>query len=148
MYDMITLDLLTSYREAKYIVKFEDAEYRIKVGDTCKLLDHILEQRDKQTAYFITPANPFSCMLTDQENALRNTRFCAEITEHSYFYLVGYGTDEAEKWGREISYLIFTDDEAAMQNLAARFGQNAFLKIPYKSPVQLLVLDSLRYIQC
>ncbi|MFT7218284.1 MAG: hypothetical protein ACI8R8_003383, partial [Paraglaciecola sp.] len=35
---------------------------------------------------------------------------------------------------------------AGMQNLAACFGQNALLKIQYKTPTRLLLLEPMRYI--
>ena len=71
----------------------------------------------------------------------------AGVADDGGFCLAGYGTDEAEKWPKESSYLIFTDDESAMHNLAARFGQNALLKIAYKKQTQLLLLEPMGYIQ-
>jgi predicted GIY-YIG superfamily endonuclease len=144
---MIDESLINAYRLAKYIVTYEDEEYRLQVGSTSEFVDRILHHQNIKTAYFITPENPFSCTLSAQENALRKKRFCKEIDKNQYFFLPGYGTDEAEKWPRESSYLIFTDDDLSMQNLAAHFGQNAMLKIPYKTPVQLLLLEQARYIQ-
>jgi len=107
----------------------------------------MLHHQNIKTAYFITPENPFSCTVSEQENSLRHGRFRKELDKLQYFFLLGYGTDEAEKWPKESSYLIFTDDESAMHNLAARFGQNALLKIAYKTPTQLLLLEPMHYIQ-
>jgi hypothetical protein len=107
----------------------------------------MLHHQNIKTAYFIIPENPFSCTVSEQENSLRLKRFRKELDKLQYFFLLGYGTDEAEKWPKESSYLIFTDDESAMHNLAARFGQNALLKIAYKTPTQLLLLEPMHYIQ-
>jgi hypothetical protein len=144
---MIDESLINAYRLAKYIVTYEDEEYRLQVGSTSEFVDHMLHHKNIKTAYFITPENPFSCTASDQENSLRHKRFRKEIDKLQYFYLAGYGTDEAEKWPKESSYLIITDDESAMHNLAARFGQNALLKISYKTPTQLLLLAPMHYIQ-
>jgi hypothetical protein len=144
---MIDESLINAYRLAKYIVTYEDEEYRLQVGNTSEFVDHMLHHQNIKTAYFITPENPFSCTVSEQENLLRHKRFRKEIDNLQYFYLAGYGTDEAEKWPKESSYLIFTDDESAMQNLAARFGQNALLKTSYKTPTQLLLLSPMHYIQ-
>jgi hypothetical protein len=139
---MIDQSLITAYQQAKYMVTFENTEYRIKVGKPCQFVDQMLYKLNINTAYFITPENPFSCSLSDEENKLRHKRFCDEIEKHQYFSLVGYGTDEEDSWPKEISYLIFTNDDASMHNFATRFGQNAFLKLPHQQTVQLLVLES------
>ncbi|MFT4790361.1 MAG: hypothetical protein ACI95X_003208 [Paraglaciecola sp.] len=144
---MIDESLINAYRLAKYIVTYEDEEYRLQVGSTSEFVDHMLHHQNIKTAYFITPKNPFSCTVSEQENSLRHMRFREGIDKLQYFYLVGYGTDEAEKWPKESSYLIFTNDESEMHNLAARFGQNALLKISYKTPTQLLLLEPMCYIQ-
>jgi hypothetical protein len=144
---MIDESLINAYRLAKYIVIYEDEEYRLQVGSSSEFVDHMLHHQNIKTAYFITPENPFSCTVSEQENSLRLKRFRKELDKLQYFFLLGYGTDEAEKWPKESSYLIFTDDESAMHNLAARFGQNALLKIAYKTPTQLLLLAPMHYIQ-
>ena len=144
---MIDESLINAYRLAKYIVTYGDEEFRLQVGSTSEFVDHMLHHQNIETAYFITPENPFSCTVSAQENLLRHKRFRKEIDKLQYFYLAGYGTDEAGKWPKESSYLIFTDDESAMHNLAARFGQNALLKTLYKTPTQLLLLAPIHYIQ-
>ncbi|MFT6899040.1 MAG: hypothetical protein ACJA13_003471 [Paraglaciecola sp.] len=143
---MINTSLINAYRLAKYSVTYEDEEYRLQVGSPCDFVDRMLLFQNTKSAYFITPENPFSCPLSAQENLLRHRRFRKELETLQYFYLEGYGTDEAETWPKEISYLIFTDDDASMQNLAARFGQNALLKIPYKKATRLLLLEPMHYI--
>ncbi|WJG08089.1 DUF3293 domain-containing protein [Aliiglaciecola sp. LCG003] len=144
---MIDEHLLHAYRTAKYMVEYAGELHRLHVGETSEVVNTILRLKNLKSAYFITPENPFSCMLSAQENALRHQRFCDELKKHKYFYLSGYGTDEAESWAKESSYLIFTDDESSMQDLAARFGQNAFLKVTEELPTQLFVLDAQRYTQ-
>jgi hypothetical protein len=143
--EMIDPNLIKAYRLAKYSVTYEDKEYTLKVGRPCEFVDRILAHQHLKSAYFITPENPFSCPLSAQENSLRHSRFQKEIG-NQYSYLEGYGTDEGETWPKEASYLIFTDDDAGMQNLAACFGQNALLKIQYKTPTRLLLLEPMRYI--
>ena len=144
---MIDQNLINTYRQAKYIVMLDNQEYRLHVGGNSEFVDQLLLQQKVNAAYFITPENPFSCQLSTEENVVRHQRFCEEIDKERYFYLRGYGTDEAEQWQKEFSYLLFTDDEYSMQDLASRFEQNAFLKIPYKAPTQLFVLESQRYVQ-
>jgi hypothetical protein len=142
---MINANLIKAYRLAKYSVTYQEVEYALQVGSRSNFVERVLEHQGLKNAYFITPANPFSCPLSAKENALRHQRFQKEIDTRRYFYLAGYGTDEAGAWPKEASYLIFSDDEAAMQNLAARFGQNALLKIPSQQAVQLWLLEPMAY---
>jgi hypothetical protein len=58
----------------------------------------------------------------------------------NYIYYVGYGADEDEKWGREKSYLIVSNDDKEMQQLAAQFGQNAFIHYSVRKGPDLVKL--------
>lgn len=144
---MIDDNLVEAYLTAKYIVEYNNEEHRIWIGERPEFVKTLLVQHKVRNTYFITPENPFSCALTIEENMLRHARFMKELNHHQYFYLPGYGTDEAETWPKESSYLIFTDNESAVHNLAARFGQNAFLKISINLPVQLLILQQPQYVR-
>jgi hypothetical protein len=90
--------------------------------------------------------NQFNCLLNDDENVIRHQRFREELEESEYLYLSGYSTDKTGTWPKESSYLIFSEENFLMQNLAAEFGQNAFLKVSYISPTQFLVLEPMKYV--
>jgi hypothetical protein len=98
-----------------------------------------------QTAYFTTPKNPFSIIVTDTEDTSRHKRFKQELSKAKYPFYEGYGTNEDETWPKENSYFIVCDDESKMHKLAGRYGQNAFLKVNLRSSVILLALDSMNY---
>ncbi|GAA0859386.1 DUF3293 domain-containing protein [Aliiglaciecola litoralis] len=143
---MIDDKLLTAYHCAKYIVEYEGQEYPIQVGETCEIANRLLSHHKVHNGYFITPENPLSCLLSDDENIQRHARFLDLLHQRNCVYLSGYGTDEAQTWPKEVSYLIFTDDELWIKNLAADFGQNAFLKLTTRQPTQLYVLASQHYV--
>jgi hypothetical protein len=84
---MIDASLKNAYRLAKYIVTYEDEEYRLQVGSTSEFVDHMLHHQNIKTTYFITPENPFSCTVSDQENSLCHNRFRKEVDNLQYFYL-------------------------------------------------------------
>ena len=97
------------------------------------------------TAYFITPENPFSEELSKEENTLRHARFISTLDKMNCNYIEGYGTDEDDRWPREKSYLIFSDEHDKMCTLAEHYGQNGILRITANKCVQLLLLESANY---
>lgn len=142
---MIDNELIDIYKSAKYIIDNNAMPVRLRVGEESVEVDHILAQFKTESAYFITPENPFSQQLTEEENRLRHERFVTAISELKCQYLRGYGTNEDETWPKENSYLIFSSDESAMHTLATNFGQKGILKVEKGKPVKLLVLEELRY---
>jgi hypothetical protein len=138
-------DLIESYKCAKYIIDNKGKSVRLRVGKSNIDVDRILAHFETESAYFITPENPFSQQLTEEENRLRHERFVTAISELKCPYLTGYGTNEDETWPKENSYLVFSSDESAMHTLATNFGQNGILKVEKGKPVKLLVLEELRY---
>lgn len=146
MPSFITKELLTSYQTAKYIVLIENEPVRLTIGDRHSSLDSLLGQHKTNSAYFITPENPFSQNLSTEENALRHKRFVSELQDLNVTFYEGYGTDEEEIWPKEMSYLILCDDAGKMHALAARYGQNAFLSITKQQPLTLLLLEPMRYV--
>lgn len=137
--------IIEIYTDAKYILQFEGDSSRLRVGFPCFEMDDVLDKHKTNTAYFITPENPFSQTLSDVENECRHQRFVAELQETNLSYIEGYGTNEDETWPREHSYLIFCDDATAMHTLAAHFGQKGMLKLSKHKSVSLLILDEMRY---
>jgi hypothetical protein len=140
-------ELISAYQSAKYIVFINEKPERIKVGQTNIVIDKLLRRLSAQSAYFMTPENPFSISLCEEENMLRHRRFIEELKTGNYEYYEGYGTDEKETWPKEKSYFIICDDESKIHKLAASYGQNGFLKVSLRSPAILLVLESINYKQ-
>lgn len=144
---MIDKTITEIYKEAKYVVLRPNDSFRLKVGEHSSEVDELLIKNGTESAYFITPENPFSQPLCETENAFRHQRFLGILNDKSVPYVEGYGTDEDEVWGKERSYLLFSDDFECMQTLAAHFGQKGILQITIEQPVGLLMLGELRYKQ-
>ena len=83
---MIDDKLLHAYRTAKYIVEYNNQALRLRVGQEAEFIEPLLAQHQVNSAFFITPENPFSCALTQQENTLRHTRvkFCRTGKKQDY----------------------------------------------------------------
>jgi len=143
---LIDSELIERYTVAKYIVDNNGMPVRLRVGALNIEVDNILAQYEATTAYFITPENPFSQELTEEENRLRHERFITVLTKSNFTYLTGYGTNEDESWTKENSYLVISSDVSAVHTLAANFGQNGILKVENGKPVSLLLLDGMSYL--
>ncbi|AEP29719.1 DUF3293 domain-containing protein [Brumicola nitratireducens] len=143
---MLKEELINAYKTAKYVVVDQNIDHRIRVGEHDFVIEKMLSDHDARFAYFITPENPFSQNLTNEENDLRHKRFTLSLSQKDLTYLEGYGTDEDESWQREKSYLIFCNNGNDMHQLAAHFGQLGILKIERNSPVMLLILANFEYL--
>jgi hypothetical protein len=143
MLDNKTIEI---YKAAKYIVELENKTFRISVGEKNTDIDALLAKHNVKSAFFVTPENPYSKVLTSEENASRHKQFIIDLCKNGYSFYTGYGTNEEDTWPTEISYLIMCDDEAAMHKIAKQYEQNGFLKASYQAPTLLLVLDSLQYL--
>jgi hypothetical protein len=142
---MLNNELLEAYKAAKYIFRYESNDIRLRFNEACSEVDDIFEKQEAKMAFFITPENPFSLELSQAENSLRHTRFKQTLIDNNCTYFEGYGTDENEMWSKEISYMIFTDNEALMHLLAGQFGQNAFISIKQSQKAKLCIIAPINY---
>lgn len=143
---MVDKNTIEIYKTAKYIVELENRTFRISVGEENTDIDALLLKHNVKSAFFITPENPYSKVLTSEENAPRHKQFIIDLCKNGYSFYTGYGTDEEETWPKETSYLIMCDDEAAIHKIAKQYDQNGLLKVGIESPTSLLVLDSTQYV--
>ena len=145
---MLNNELLEAYKVAKYVFVYDSKDIGLRLNEVCPEADRIFESLEAKKAFFITPENPFSIELSDAENSLRHDRFKQALLDNNCAFFKGYGTDEKEIWSKEISYMIFTDNEPLMHKLAGQFGQNAFLSIMYSGQVKLNIITPIKYIEC
>lgn len=143
---MLDNNTVEIYKAAKYIVELENKTFRINVGEENTDINALLVKHNVKSAYFISPENPFSKVLPNEENALRHKQFIIDLCKRGYSFYTGYGINDEETWPKEKSYLIICDDEPAMHKLAMEYEQNGFLKVSLQSPTSLLVIESSTYI--
>jgi hypothetical protein len=77
--------------------------------------------------YMITAANPYSQLLTDEENKARNQSLRAELSNSSDLILPAIGRDPTSDWS-EHGWVLPTSDEKLLIDLARKFQQNAIFK--------------------
>lgn len=138
-------ELLQQYKDAIYVI--EDQGHKIVLEHAGKHAesDLLLERYRATLAAFITPENPFSIVLSNEQNALRHEQFKEILKERNLHFLTGYGTDVEGKWGKEISYLIMIKDKATSDELSKVFGQNAYLVVSKGYAPMLRCMQPIKY---
>ena len=77
--------------------------------------------------YMITAANPFSKLLTDDENRIRNQELHLMLIKDYQEILTGIGKDSTGTWAEE-GWVVRGGDEGRLILLAKKFEQNAIFK--------------------
>ena len=77
--------------------------------------------------YMITAANPFSKLLTDDENRIRNQELHLMLIKDYQEILTGIGTDSTGTWAEE-GWVVRGGEEEKLILLAKKYEQNAIFK--------------------
>ena len=77
--------------------------------------------------YMITAANPYSQLLTDEENKARNQSLHVELSNISELILPAIGRDQSSDWS-EHGWVLPSRDPGPLIDLARKFQQNAIFK--------------------
>ena len=77
--------------------------------------------------YMITAANPYSQLLTDEENKTRNQSLHLELSNISDLILPAIGRDPTSDWS-EHGWVLPSQDASLLIDLARKFQQNAIFK--------------------
>ena len=106
--------------------KYQETLVEIHFGD--RLLSH--EQFYEifgETFYMITAANPFSRLLSEEENRLRNQELGTDLHLLGLAMYLGIGRDPLSAWFEE-GWVVTGISEPALVELAQKYEQNAFFK--------------------
>lgn len=111
---------------AELLAKYGETVVEIFLGE--KTLSYQeLHATWKCDFYMITAANPYSQLLTDEENKARNQSLRDELSNISELILPAIGRDPASDWS-EHGWVLPTSDEKLLIDLARKFQQNAIFK--------------------
>lgn len=117
--------LAEAYTATEYRVLHGDACIVLRIGEPAHDLDDLLPSGVRAWA-FITPCNPRSQTLSDEENCRRLSAFRQDVdTKHALIEGVGVGTQG--DWPPEPSFLVLNIERADALALATRWEQNAFV---------------------
>ena len=132
---IIPTDLLEAYNSTDFIVY--DKNIVIKIGESNKELDKLLEEHNASSWSFITAYNPLSNVLPDEENNSRHH----ELMEHTNEYAVfdGEGKGQNSEWKPEKSLLIVGISKNEAYKIGKHFKQYAIVVGEYRHKAELLL---------
>jgi hypothetical protein len=130
-------DLYNAYSSTLYQVA--EPRVDIRIGVKSKELDALLLLHNRTTYAFITAWNPFSKILSEDENNRRNKLLFEELFK-KYVLFQGHGIGQDPKWKPEESFLVLGIDERTAAELGRKYEQNAIVFGAYDEEPQLLVL--------
>lgn len=110
----------------------------IKIGENNAELDRLLLSNNATEWAYITPFNPFSKVLSEEENNQRFEELKNKITAYLFFEGEGVGTDST--WRPEKSLLIIgiTKDKAI--DIGKEYEQNTIVLGNINHPAELILL--------
>ena len=129
-------DLIEAYKNTSYNI-FKP-EISLKIGKSNSDLDDLLENYNCTEWAFITAYNPFSNILSDEENWERHKQLKENLREYCCFEGEGVGDDPS--WNPERSFLILGISEEDAVDLGEKFQQNAIVVGELKQVARLVLL--------
>lgn len=134
-------DLLEAYKNTKYHVFQHDIVIEIdKLNDKLK---ELLNKYNSTEWAFITAFNPYSKVLTQDENFERHNEL-KELT-NMYTTFEGHGIGEDPSWEPELSLLIVGITKEDSITIGNKFEQNAIVYGKSDSEPELLILNDASY---
>lgn len=136
---VIAPDLLTAYRNTRYVVHTVPP-FALIVGQASPALRQWMQGHACDCAVFITACNPYSQLLDDAANAQRQRTLEHAIRQRGLPYVPGLGQPQGGPWKPEPSWLVGGLALEAARALGRRFEQNALVWCGPDALAQLIVL--------
>ena len=133
---MLPPSLVDAYNSTEYRV-FEPA-LTILIGRHHPELDQLLELHSCITWAYITASNPFSQILSDEENSHRFSQLLTELSGYPIYQGEGVGTDP--NWKPEKSLLILGLSIEEARRIGLIFEQNAIVVGQKNKVAELLIV--------
>jgi len=116
---------LQAYLNTSYIT--EKPELTIKIGEPNRPLDVFLFDNNAFFWAFVSASNPFSSMLSDNENELLHNNLIEKVKSKKLRFCEGLGVPSDESWKAEKSLLILDISKKDAIELGKYFHQNAIV---------------------
>ena len=129
--------LLEAYKNTKYIVL--KPTLTIEIGKLNQDLDKLLLKHNSNEWAFITAYNPYSRVLTEEENKVLHNKL-KELTE-KYVTFEGHGVGQDPTWEPELSLFIIGISKDDASEIGKKFEQNAIVYGVVNNPPELLILN-------
>ncbi len=134
-------DLIEAYKNTKYIVF--NLNLTIVIDKSNLDINKLLVKHNTKEWSFITAYNPYSRVLTNEENRIRHNELI-EMTEN-YVTFEGHGVGQDPIWEPELSLFIIGISKEDASLIGKRFEQNAIAYGVINKPPELLILNDNLY---
>lgn len=125
------------FKNVNYIV---DDKFIMRIGETSVGAKELLSEHDAECGIFITPCNPYSTKISDNENTKRLDSFKRFMHEANSIYYGRVGASVDNVWA-EPSFFVIDPDESVKQYIMG-LEQDAYVFV-HKNGYVDLVLDKL-----
>jgi len=122
-------EMVDAYRTTEYRVAWGGRSFVLRIGVASADLRALYAETRRATALFITADNPGGARCSDAANAAAHARLHADLAALRLPFAAGEGagTDPANPWPAEKSFLVLGIDKEAARHWGHRFGQNAIV---------------------
>lgn len=119
--------LFRAYQSTEFRVNY-DNPFSMLIGKHCSEIEQLFQWYSVASAAFMTPFNPRSEKLSDEENFARLFQMEQEIKSMGYRFIQGIGIGQSSEleW-TEHSFLVLGMSESEANNLSSRYEQNAYV---------------------
>jgi hypothetical protein len=132
-------DTIQAYLDTEFRV-FGDSPFVIHVGQGIKELASAHKSHRVECSAFITAWNPFSQILSLENNLVRQDALAEELARRSLSYVEGLGKHKSNQWPGEESFLVFGLTLEAAKTLGSKLEQNAIVWSGKDAVPQLILL--------
>ena len=115
------------YLQADYVVLEGQNKIVIRISEPSAELDELLKQNEAKSWAFMTAYNPFSKLLSEEENAARQADLQRLLQERNFRFLNGYGESPNGDWNAEPSVFVFEIDRQTAVEIGRQFDQHAIV---------------------
>ncbi len=129
--------LIESYKKTKY--KVFEPTITIEIGIFNQDLNNLILNHNSNEWAFITAYNPYSKVLTNDENKIRHYEL-KELTEN-YVTFEGHGVGEDPTWEPELSLFIIGISKVEASKIGKKFEQNAIVYGELNNSAELIILN-------
>jgi hypothetical protein len=136
---LISLETLKAYRETNFNV-FTSIPFTLKVDFFSNELLDFYTLNSSNTCVFITACNPFSDVVSEEQNAHLQSNFEKYLKDAKLFYVIGEGKHPSGDWEGESSFLVFGLGIEESKRLGIELKQNAIVWCDSDAVPKLILL--------
>lgn len=135
----ISAELMALYQSSLFHV-YAKPDFILYIGQRSAAADSLIQRYNANTAVFITACNPYSNVLSAEENRARNHALEQELVSDGYRFFQALGQDPDAKWPSEASFFVLDMRRPAALALGQKYQQNAVVWYEKGQSAELMLL--------